>query len=100
MKEQVVATTEGEQIIKPPKVPNTKKRKGNLVEPLPRNQYPHYFSIWDGKGPSIEDIRVENPNLAHAVEISTDLVQQSIFDFNPEGGIIFDALVYHRRHFE
>lgn len=82
------------------KIPQGRMKKGEMVEPFPQNQYPRYFSIWKGKHPSLEDIRAENPHLAHAVEINSDFVREGIFDFNPDGGIIFDSIIHLKSDFE
>ena len=82
------------------KLPLGKSRKGEIVQPFPKNQYPRYFSIWQGRHPSMEDIEIESPNLAQAVKLNPQLVRQGIFDSLPSGEIIFDSLIFQKSDYE
>ena len=74
--------------------------KKPIIDAQWRNQYPIYARIYDGKAVSLADVKIENKNLGHAVELNIlqgEFTGQHFFDFNPEGEVIFDILVQHAK---
>lgn len=62
-------------------------------------EFPQYQKIWKGQPVSLADVSIESPQVIPAIAgliDKGDLIGKSFFDFDNEGNVVKDVLIYHR----